>query len=91
MDNFFLILLLIGAVAYIIYLDLLTEENIKTIQKLSNVIQQSNNGVVVNKDWVIAIVEKRKNIVAGSLSFSTSLVVFVAKVIINKLYLILFF
>ena len=91
MDNFFLILLLIGAVAYIIYLDLLTEENIKTIQKLSNVIQQSNNGVVVNKDWVIALVEKRKNIVAGSLSFSTSLVVFVAKVIINKLYLILFF
>ena len=90
MDNFFLILLLIGAVAYIIYLDLLTEENIKTIQKLSNVIQQSNNGVV-NKDWVIALVEKRKNIVAGSLSFSTSLVVFVAKVIINKLYLILFF
>ncbi len=85
MDNFFLILLVIGTFAYIIYLDLLTEENIKAFQKLSNVIQQSNNGVVVNKDWVIEMVEKRKNIVAGSLSLSTSLVVLIAKVIIPKL------
>ena len=71
MDNFFLILLVIGTIAYIVYLDLLTEENVKTFQKLSNVIQQSNNGVVANKDWAIDMVEKRKNTVAGSLSLST--------------------
>ena len=80
MDNFFLILLVIGTIAYIVYLDLLTEENVKTFQKLSNVIQQSNNGVVANKDWAIDMVEKRKNTVAGSLSLSTSLIVFIAKV-----------
>ena len=91
MDNFFLILLVIGTIAYIVYLDLLTEENVKTFQKLSNVIQQSNNGVVANKDWAIDMVEKRKNTVAGSLSLSTSLIVFIAKVIFPNLYFMLYF
>ena len=80
MDSFYFFLLIFCVVAYIFYLDMLTEENINTAQKLSNVIQQSN-GAIVDSKWIVNTVGKRKHVVAGSLGLTTSLVVFTAKVI----------
>ena len=82
MDNFFFILLVFCVFAYVVYLDLLTEENLIKVQKLSNDMQEANGGVVDNK-WIIYFAQKRKHFVAGALSLSSSFVVGVAKVIFN--------
>ena len=60
---------------------MLNEDNVKIAQQLSNALQLSRSGVVTDREWIIATVQKRKNLVAGSLSLTTSLVIFTAKVI----------
>ena len=84
MDSFYFFLLIFCVVAYIFYLDMLTEENINTAQKLSNVIQQSN-GAIVDSKWIVYIAQKRKNLVAGALSLSSTIVLGIAKVYIFSL------
>jgi hypothetical protein len=49
MDNFLFLLLVFCVFAYVVYLDMLIEENLRKVQKLSNDMQEANGGVVDNK------------------------------------------
>lgn len=81
MNNFEIFLFIACILSYIIYLDVLTVENAEKAQRLSNAIMPIN-GDLTKSEWLKYAIETRKNMVAGTLSVATGLVLGIAKVII---------
>ena len=81
MNNFEIFLFIACVLSYIIYLDVLTVENAEKAQRLSNAIMPIN-GDLTKSEWLKYAIETRKNMVAGTLSVATGLVLGIAKVII---------